>query len=187
MRIVLLMTFMVVIGSVQSQSPKSSTCRAISLSGSGDRGAWQSGVISGLVKLRAAEDSQWDVVSGISGGSINAAWLSMYSKGQEIEAAEALVEKWMTITRPQVYVDWFGGIPEGLLLKDGLYDTTPLLNYLTANMNASMIAASDRELLIGATNLETGVFDQFDKSDPELVLGVKSSSSVPAIFPPVLP
>lgn len=74
---------------------------------------------------------------------------------------------------------------EGFWLKSGLYDTTPLHNYLNTNLNATAVHLSDRQLLMGATSLTEARYETFSQTDPDLVLGVLSSSAIPGLFPPI--
>ena len=67
------------------------------LSGGGTNGAWEAGVIYGLLHNGNPEDYEWDVVSGVSAGSINAALLSAWEKGDELMASEHIVDKWVSL------------------------------------------------------------------------------------------
>ena len=53
------------------------------MSGGGVNGAWEAGVIYGLIHYGNPKDFQWDVVSGVSAGCINAAGVSVWAKGLE--------------------------------------------------------------------------------------------------------
>ena len=57
------------------------------LSGGGSNGAWEVGVIWGLMKYGNPKDFQWDVVSGISIGCVNSAGIALWDKGKEVEMA----------------------------------------------------------------------------------------------------
>ena len=46
-------------------------CYALVLSGGGTNGAWEAGVIWGLMNYGDPTDFEWDMVVGISAGSIN--------------------------------------------------------------------------------------------------------------------
>jgi len=59
----------------------------LALSGGGSKGAYEAGVIYGLVNNGNPEDFQWDAVTGVSVGSINAAGLALFPIGNEREAA----------------------------------------------------------------------------------------------------
>ncbi|KAN0018282.1 hypothetical protein ACTFIU_010897 [Dictyostelium citrinum] len=169
--------------SSSSSSSSSSTCRAITFSGAGDRGAWETGVVIGIMNVRQPEDYRWQFVTGISAGSINAAAMAMFSVGDETSARDFLQNQWLTLTREDVYVNWPGGPLDGILFQTGLFDTTPLIHLLNNLINTTKLANSDRGFLIGASNIDTGVFDRFYKNDPNITLGVVASSSVPGVFP----
>ena len=60
---------------------KDDVCRALVLSGGGSNGAWEVGVIYGFVNSSNPADFEWDVISGVSAGSINTAALIGYPLG----------------------------------------------------------------------------------------------------------
>jgi len=62
-------------------------CRALALSGGGSNGAWEAGVIWGLINYGNPADFEWDVITGVSAGSWNAAMLSGWPLGSEVEMA----------------------------------------------------------------------------------------------------
>ena len=53
------------------------------MSGGGVNGAWEAGVIYGLTHYGDPNEFQWDVVSGVSAGCINAAAVAVWEKGKE--------------------------------------------------------------------------------------------------------
>jgi predicted acylesterase/phospholipase RssA len=67
-------------------------CKALILSGGANNGAWEAGVIWGLLHNGDPKDYEWDVISGISAGSLNTAALSPWKIGREYEASEWLSE-----------------------------------------------------------------------------------------------
>ena len=70
------------------------TCKALVLSGGGSNGAWEAGVIWGLVHYGNPDDYKWDVVSGVSAGSINASAISVFAPGDEVAGSEYMVKTW---------------------------------------------------------------------------------------------
>jgi predicted acylesterase/phospholipase RssA len=56
-------------------------------------------------------DMHYDVISGISVGSINAGGLSLYPKGQEKEATELLRTMWLNLTNNDIWKFWPGFEP----------------------------------------------------------------------------
>jgi len=159
------------------------TCRAIAFSGAADRGAYEAGVVMGLVENAAPEDVQWEVVTGVSAGSINAVALTMFNVGNEIGAKDFIVSQWLNITKEKVYKSWDGGIVE--ILEKSVFNTEPLHQYLDYCVNQTLVANSDRTMLIGATNIDTGEFQPFNQTDPEIVLAVMASSAMPGVFPKI--
>ena len=100
------------------------------LSGGGSNGAWEAGVIHGLVNSNSGEDYQWDVVTGVSAGSINSAFLSVFDKGDEVKAAEWIVNQWSNLKNDNLYKNWPMGVVQGFINKQSMYDTSVGVEYL---------------------------------------------------------
>lgn len=64
------------------------------LSGGGNRGAWEAGVMWGLAYYGYSEDYHWDVMTGISAGSINAAGSAGFAPHEVLENVSFLSEQW---------------------------------------------------------------------------------------------
>lgn len=78
-----------------------------------------------------AEDFQYDVISGISVGSINAAGLAISKKGDELNGTEYLKSLWMNLHSEDIYKWWDGFEPyEAIVEKTGIFDTSPLKSLL---------------------------------------------------------
>ncbi|GAM18367.1 hypothetical protein SAMD00019534_015420 [Acytostelium subglobosum LB1] len=180
----LLLTTLALVSATSIKS-NTNTCRAITFSGAGDRGAYEVGVAAGLVSIRTPEESRWQVATGISAGAINTAGMAMYSVGQEQAATKFLVDTWLATTRDQIWKNWAGGPTEGFLFQQGLLDDAPLLTFLNGLFNQTEVDASNRTILVGATSYDTGLFVKFsDMLDPDIVLMVKASASIPGLFEP---
>jgi len=92
------------------------------------------------------------VISGIGVGAINGAHLAGFEKGNEEEAAKSLISLWRGLTQEQVYKSWrWGGIVWGLLFETGIYDNTPLKNYLHGH-----IKQAKRQFHYGVVDAKTG-------------------------------
>ena len=86
----------------------------IVLGGGGARGAYEAGVLAGIVEVLGAscpDHALFDVICGTSVGAINAAWLAAHADtcGHEVDG---LVRKWTSLSldrhlRPDV-LGWFG-------------------------------------------------------------------------------
>jgi len=65
------------------------------LSGGGTFGAWEAGVLYGLYHTDTDKSKyRYDVVSGVSAGSINGAAASMFPIGDEENMLDTLSQKW---------------------------------------------------------------------------------------------
>ncbi len=80
----------------------------LSLGGGGDRGAYQAGAYKALVELsKNKEDVQYDLISGISVGSINTAALTQFKKGDEEAAKNFIIPLWKSTKASDVWKNWF--------------------------------------------------------------------------------
>lgn len=73
---------------------KQDVCHALVLSGGGNKGAYEAGVVYGLVHSLKGADVTWDVVSGVSAGAMNAAGISIFAVGDELKMADWIVNLW---------------------------------------------------------------------------------------------
>jgi predicted patatin/cPLA2 family phospholipase len=167
-----------------NNSKDSQKCYVLALEGGGDKGAYQAGVIKGLVNSVPNGETKWNVITGISVGSLNGAGLSIFDVGQEKEAADFIISIWQQIKgNKDIYQNFWGGPLYGLLYKNSLYDTSPLRKLLDKFVQSSYLK---RKFIIGATNFETGAYDKFDEESlnvDEYTDAILSSSAVPILFP----
>lgn len=71
-----------------AQQAYSKSCKALVLSGGGNNGAWEAGIMWGLAHYGNPDDFHWDVVTGISAGSINAAGSAGFAPDEVLEMSE---------------------------------------------------------------------------------------------------
>ena len=72
----------------------------MSIQGAGDHGAWEAGAIAGIINATTnPEDYRWDVIVGVSAGSLNAGGMSTFPIGKEKEAADYIVSVWEEVRR----------------------------------------------------------------------------------------
>lgn len=148
---------------------------AIVLSGGGARGAYQAGVLQGLVDIGAlpSSGSGCDVIVGSSAGSINAGMLAAYANDTRA-GVDRLIEIWSTIQAHQVFrtdigslgrigMRWawdlsFGGALRHVQPKS-LLDTAPLRALLKgipfARIDENVKAGALYALAVSATDLYT--------------------------------
>lgn len=96
------------------------------MSGGANKGAYELGVLKGLVDLLPPEDVQWDVVTGVSAGAINAGGMSIFPVGKEREMVDFLSQILENIHTDYVYDYWDGSITDGLLKYSGFFNDSAL-------------------------------------------------------------
>lgn len=124
---------------------------------------------------------EYDVVSGVSAGSINALAVSLFEKGKEEEMVEFLSEAWGNLTDSRVYQRWPEGFAEGIMKESGIYNDEPLYNYL--NGLIKKYGGPKRKLEISTVDAVTGSYVSFNESVKDPARATVSSSSMPFIFP----
>ena len=78
----------------------------LSLSGGGAKGAYEVGALHQLTRMLKSPESHYDVVSGVSVGSINAAGVALFGIGEEKEMANFLVNLWKKLTNRDIWKYW---------------------------------------------------------------------------------
>jgi len=155
------------------------------MSGGGDRGAYEASVFIELANLLPIEDISYDVITGVSAGSMNACGLGLFAPEDTTNASEFVFGIWNSISIPNVFKLWPGGIFEGLFKKSGVVDTSPLINFIreqTAGLTVKRkvtFAACDTENMDYVTN----DFNVSDTLPEEYLLSAVASSSIPFLFP----
>jgi len=99
------------------------SCTALAMSGGGSKGAFEAGAMWGLVKNDPnPEKYKWDVVTGVSAGSLNAAIVTGFAPGEEDEMVEYASDLWKNTGNKDAYENWWGGMLRGLTDKSGVYN-----------------------------------------------------------------
>ena len=159
----------------------SQECLAISLEGGGGRGAYEAGVIFGLVNAENSPNMKYNVVTGISIGAVNSGGMAQYPIGQEVSMSNYLIAFWKSITGDSsIFVEWKGGLIDGLLFQRGLYDNSPAVN-----LSRTWINTPVRNITVGSTNLDLGILQNFNESVGLAIRdAIIASGSLPGFFPP---
>ena len=136
------------------------SCKALVLSGGANNGAWEMGVIWGFVNYGNASDFNYDVVTGVSVGSINSLFFSGWPIGEEKAMVEAGTQLWKYLKNEDVWVNWMLSPVMGFVNKQGLLDNRPLLKLL--NEISSGFYKLYRRISLSAMNIETGQIEVFN-------------------------
>jgi len=135
-----------------------------------------------FVDLLPSDEINWDIVTGVSVGSMNAFAIAIHAPGDEKGASELLMNLWTGINSSLVYQSWPGGISSGIYAHSGIYNNQPLRDYIKELSSGHKLK---RKISIGAVDANRGIFLNYNESLPiddfrEMVI---ASGSVPAIFP----
>lgn len=160
------------------------TCTALVMSGGGSNGAWEAGVVWGLAHYGNPADYAYDVVSGVSAGSINTSLMSIWAPEDAVKASEFMVETWQSLTTDQIYKTRTGGDAWALFAAASIYDSSPGLD--TYRKVFAPYTEYKRAITISAVDANTGM--KITLTDKEIAfedlpIAVMGSASVPGVFP----
>ena len=157
--------------------------RALVLSGGGALGALEVGALKALVE----KGRKYDVVSGVSVGSINGAAVALMQGSLEVRVA--LMEKlWRDIDNDTVYRKHAPWIFNYLwsFWKKSLYSMEPLEDYVTEQLGGKR--SDGIPFYVGIVNLQNAKYYAVDVSKLKLEKAVKvihASCVFPGLFEPV--
>mmetsp|Transcript_21659 Transcript_21659/g.29018 ORF Transcript_21659/g.29018 Transcript_21659/m.29018 type:complete len:293 (-) Transcript_21659:300-1178(-) len=165
-------------------------CKALVLSGGGSNGAYEAGVMWGLVNFGDSTDFEWDVLTGASVGSINALATVAFETTEAKEAAQFLSDKWASVqSNDEIYKEWEGsgklGFALSCLTHISCYDSSPMLEWLT-EIRAEFDSIKRRFTLtaVDINNGEYVSFNQTNTSLDDMPTAAVASSSIPVFFQP---
>jgi predicted patatin/cPLA2 family phospholipase len=160
-------------------------CRALAMSGGGDKGSFQASVFIEFTNLLSKEDVSYDVITGASAGSLNGAGLSLFAAGREDEAAEFIYGLWNSLTTDDVLKSWDEGIIYGIFFKSGIFDNSPLVEFLYEQIGTRSI---EKKFSVVITNADSGKgehvdFNASDTIPDDAIPTIVASSAIPFAFP----
>jgi hypothetical protein len=162
-------------------------CRAIAFSGGGDKGAYEAAVYVGLVNNLPAEDVAYDVITGVSAGSLNTLGLSFFEPMDVVNASDFIFGLWNSIPDYDAYGNWPGGILQGLFFKKGIFDLSPGYEWVNSQIGDKTVKRKVSFATVDANGATYEVWDyNASYTQPaDIVESAFASSSIPAAFPHV--
>ena len=169
-------------GLVMNSQPKlkAGQCNVLALSGGGAFGAVEMGMLDGLTSTNTIP-TNYDIVTGISAGGLNAGFLSYYAN-----VSQALPDIYNILSNLTT-ADVYQSAVLDILSEWSYYSTKPLANSL-ANILANKVPEAGSPMtLVGASNvleqrLDVWHFDELALADKLSVL--LATSAIPLVFPP---
>jgi NTE family protein len=163
--------------------------RALVMSGGGSKGAFELGAVSYLVNERKLD---FQVIAGVSTGSLNATVLAQAGPGELKEYVRRLAEVWFGIHSDD---DIYKKSPlqrianilalAVLAVRNSLFLPEPLEKLLHTHVSPERLRKSGRELRVGGVSLDSGEYRSVKGTDPAILRWTLASSSIPLMFPPV--
>jgi NTE family protein len=156
--------------------------RALVLSGGGAKGSYQVGALKHILgELKV----KYDIFCGVSVGAINAAFLSMFSFGEEEVAANQLYDLWSQIDTSKIYKRWYPFGRWHALWEKSFYDSSPLHELIRGNIHLDKIRLSGKHVSVGTVSLSSGKYTIFNQESKHFIDAVIASASFPGMLAPV--
>jgi predicted acylesterase/phospholipase RssA len=86
-----------------AEAQQGTKCRALAMSGGSNKGAWEVGVLWGLLHYGNPEDYAWDMITGVSTGAINTSATTIFAKGDEYAMSEFMSDAWVNLTSHDIW------------------------------------------------------------------------------------
>jgi len=90
----------------EEKASPNKTCRVLSLSGGGSKGAYEVGIYKTIYETFKNESSHYDVVSGVSVGAINTAGFGLYGPGEDGQLVDYLYNLWRNLESSDIWKMW---------------------------------------------------------------------------------
>ena len=152
-------------------------------------GAWEAGILWGLAHYGNPDDFAYDVVSGISAGSINTAGMAGFEPSDVQATAQWISDKWASTLNTEVWQFWEGAAEhpgQSCTSHGGCLDDAPLLSYFQSIAD-EFPDGFKRRVSMGASDFNTGEFQVFNQTNTDwsdIPMVGKGSCSIPIMFPP---
>lgn len=135
-----------------------SSKRALVLSGGGSKGAYSVGVVKALLE----SGRKYDVIAGVSVGSLIASHMAMYKPEDQLNGYAALERIWYekVTGNKSIYKPWAPGFLTYIwsLWKGGIYSMKPLRKIIESEFDPSKLENSGVPLYVGVVSLQSGKY-----------------------------
>ena len=157
--------------------------RGLVMSGGASKGAFTQGV---LVEL-ARQGKEYEFVSGVSVGALEAGLISQYPLGQFPDAVDALDDVWLGLIKgnKSIYKRWVFGIVSGLISRDAFTNSKPLWEIVKSRVNDEAARTCGREIRIGTCSYGKGEYVEVDQNTPDLWKWIVASSGYSPFLLPI--
>ena len=125
---------------VLAQARINGTCKTLILSGGANKGSYEAGALYEWAHgsadiIGGTNEIEYEVLSGISAGSMNSIGLSLFKLGEVQKQTEFVYNLWQHTQTDYIYKFWdddkFYGLVKGMFEERGLVNDAPLINFLS--------------------------------------------------------
>lgn len=160
--------------------------RGLVLSGGGSLGAYEVGVLKALFN----RGYRYDVIAGVSVGSLHALSLSQWGNNLQTNGVTDLNSIWRNIETKDVYKkhSWWIFNYISSFWKKSLYTMKPLAQIVEQNLHIDNLHASSVKGYAGVTNLQDGKYYTLELNSlrkQEVIDVIHASCVFPGMFEPV--
>ena len=161
---------------------KTDKCRILALGGGGTLGAYEAGVIEGLITSLPATERSYDYITGVSVGALNMIELAFTNPGEEESAIAQLKDLWFNIKSSDIFVNWQLGIVDGLFFKKGAFDSSPEKELIKGRIKGREFK---RKFQFATTDMSSGQVKYVDETCPreKLIDYLMATSAFPGALP----
>lgn len=165
-------------------------CYGLVMSGGSNNGAWEAGVIWGLVNYGNPADFQWDVVTGVSAGAINTCAAAVFPKGEEVAYAQFLSDTFNSITTDDIWIERPGGKlgeAEAVFTEPSILNDAPVVPTMQGILAPFASTGIQRAFTVGSVDANTGdylTFTHLNTDFADLAQACVCSASIPGMFIP---
>jgi NTE family protein len=155
----------------------------LALRGGGAHGSYEAGALKAFVENLSPYEYAYDIVSGVSVGSINGAILALHEVGDEKRAVEELLDLYMNNPFSSYWSYWPYIFVEPFV-KKSFVNSEKFNEFVDKFLEGRDFK---RMLSIQSVDLKSGKIVLFDETVPEAIRAksIISSASIPFVFPPI--
>lgn len=162
------------------------TCKVLAMSGGGAKGSYEAGVLWGFLNTDTDTSKyEWDIVTGVSAGSLNTAMVTGFETGDEMNLVKYMSNMWASTGSKDAYKQWsFGGVIRGLTDKQAFLDETPALELVQKIVKE--LGTCKRNFTVTSVDVNTGAYYEMNDTFSRDIhyRAFVASTRIPAVFEP---
>jgi predicted acylesterase/phospholipase RssA len=163
------------------------------MSGGANNGAWEAGVVWGLLHYGDPTDYAYDIITGVSAGALNTGMFATWAKGDEYAMSESISDTWASVHHnTDIFTTWDGMWPptaeyaaKALFTDPSILNSDKAVDFITEAIAPQ--GAIKRKFVTAAVDANTGEYVNFTQDNctfEELPICAMASGSIPVVIVP---